>query len=135
MVKTEMKKEGKIALFILLVIALFLLAYFILSSKGIQVTIENQTEQSLHNLSIEILSNTSTECVSIGTISPDEVNTIPIELPNEFIEGSISLCYYDNNNISHKETIIGYVEQGYNINIQLSIDSIDSDGNLKISIH
>ena len=130
--KDEMKKSIKLMIFITVAI-LFGLGFF-LTSKGVQITIKNQTEEPLYNLSLELLSGTSKEYISIKSMNSGETTSIPIELPNGFTEGSISLCYYDKNNISHKETIIGYVEQGYNINVQLTIEAIDSEGNLKISI-
>ena len=84
--KDEMNKSIKLMIFITVAILFF--ACFFLTSKGVQITIKNQTEEPLYNLSLELLSGTSKEYISIKSMNSGETTSIPIELPNGFTEGS-----------------------------------------------
>ncbi|MBQ9765410.1 MAG: hypothetical protein IJW18_04370 [Lachnospiraceae bacterium] len=96
--------------------------YFLFAKKGVNITISNHTNQSISNCFIKINYSGSANDIVVPAIASGESQEISVELPDDFTEGSLILCYTDNNNNKQEKTIIGYLEKNYNIDIALSID-------------
>lgn len=102
------------------------------SYNGYKITITNDTGKPIENLEIKYASGKSIK--TIEKIERDKnwkytVNTDEIEG-----EDSIILIYKDNNNVEHKETLVGYLEKGYDGEISVYASKIDGNGILDIYI-
>ena len=97
-----------------------------------RITICNQTADLVDNLFVEVTYGNSKQQIAVEDIQSQNEKTINVKLPNDFTEGSISLCYIDNNNNIHSQTIIGYIERYSKFDIWISIKSVMNDGSLEL---
>lgn len=128
-----LKNRLKYILIILVaVIIIFIVAGIFLSSRDDMLSIQNNTDITISGLKIKY-SNFSDD-VKVPEILPKKVYKTKLRLPENFSEGSIKIFYIDKNGKNHEEYLSGYIEKGYKVKINSTIDSVDNNGVLTIKI-
>lgn len=102
------------------------------SYNGYKITITNDTDKPIENLEIKYASGKSIKTIEKierdkswkYTVNTDEING----------EDSIILIYKDKSNTEHKDTLVGYLEKGYDGEISVYVSKIDGSGILDIYI-
>lgn len=123
----------KKTLSVILLLALGVFIYFMfIRQDELIVSISNDSGKDISGL--QLITNNSNLLVDVNTIKDSEEEDFIIELPKNFVEGSVILSYTDKLGNQHSETILGYIEKGYVGNGKVSIQSIDENGIIKMNI-
>lgn len=115
-----MKKSNLLSVLIFIIILGCFVTMCTSSSSG-KISITNNTDVTISNLKIQY-SNSDEDSFDIPQLSKGETYDLNLELPDNFSEGYIKICYLDNQNEVKEE----YIE-GYSKNIDIKITSIDSN--------
>ncbi|MDO5017694.1 MAG: hypothetical protein Q4E02_00165 [Lagierella massiliensis] len=116
---------------LLVLIVLISLTYIKLSSSS-KIVFDNGTGEEITNLEIKLTSQDT--WTNVGKISPNEKETFHIDYPKDFIEGSLELRYVDFKGEKHLETVVGYLEKGYKVNVKVKILEVSENGIYKLEI-
>lgn len=101
-------------------------------SKGIHITIGNETNETISGLRITY--NNITEDILIPSINSQMKYDINVEPKEEFTENQMKLYYVDRDKKIHEEIILPYFEKGYRAQVFMRIKAIDSDGVITFEI-
>lgn len=96
------------------------------------LSIQNNTNTVISGLKIKY--SDSFNETDVPEILPGQTYEDELILPDEFTSGSIWVYYTDKQGENHEEYLVGYVERGFDIKIQITIDSIDNNGILTMNI-
>ncbi len=121
-------------LLILALVVLVLLAYYLMNSKHeelITLTIKNESTEKVNDLNL-FLSNEET--FYEVSLEANEKKTVKISYNDTFSEGSLMMKYTDFDGNEHEETIIGYVEKGQSIKIEVIIKAVDAQGVIEFEV-
>jgi len=121
---------------ILVVIAILIMGlvgikgYFLFHS-GFDIKIKNQTNRNVTG--IYLTYDDLKSDIKIPKIASHNDYKLNVN-PTDVGESSIELQYKDYKGKLHKETVIGYFEDGYSGDVLIAIKSVDDDGKLKFKI-
>lgn len=102
------------------------------SYNGYKITIRNNTDKPIEKLEIKYASGKSIK--TIEKIEKDESWKYTVNTDEIDGEDSIILIYKDKSNTEHKETLVGYLEKGYDGESSVYASRIDGNGILDIYI-
>lgn len=118
---------------ILTVLVFGYLGYKILQdSKGIHITIGNETNETISGLRITY--DNSNQDILIPSINSQMKYDINVEPKEEFSENHMKLYYVDKDKKIHEEIILPYFEKGYRGQVFVRIKAIDSIGVITFEI-
>ena len=128
------KKRGLIILLICISIILILIGsfFYVVQSKGFDITIRNSTNSTISGLKITYIN--IKEDIQIPNIESEKIFKIKIKPTENFDENDMKIYYFDNKKNKQEETIIGYFEKGYSGKVTINIESIDANGKIKFKI-
>lgn len=95
-------------------------------SKGIHITIGNETNETISGLRITY--NNITEDILIPSINSQMKYDLNVEPKEEFSENQMRLYYVDKDAKIHEEIILPYFEKGYRGQVFVRIKTTDSTG-------
>lgn len=101
-------------------------------SKGIHITIGNETNETISGLRITY--NNITEDILIPSINSQMKYDINVEPKEEFTENQMKLYYVDQSGKIHEEIILPYFYKTYRGQIFVRIKEIDSTGIITFEI-
>jgi hypothetical protein len=123
----------KLLLFVSVFTALVAAAvYFIQDKAGFEVKVKNETGVFVKGLFLTY-NNIETD-IEIPPIEANEEISVRVEPTEEFGENSMDMYYKDNSGVIHKETVIGYFEQGYSGAAVVTLNSINGNGILDVVV-
>lgn len=110
------------------------------SYQGLKITIVNNTDKFIKNVEDKSITNLEFKYVSgndIKTIRKIEVeNKLEFSVNTNEVKGedAIILVYKDRKNNIYEKTIVGYLEKGYNGEVEVYITKINDNDDLNISV-
>lgn len=125
-------KSTYILVALAVVIIVCILTGIFLSSRDSTLSIQNNTDETISGLKLKY--SNSFNIIEVPEISPKQVYETKLIFPENFTEGSIKFLYTDNQGENHEDYLIGYIEKGYKVKINVIIDSVDNNGVLTIKI-
>jgi hypothetical protein len=125
-----MKKQNYLYL-ILLIVIIVSLSIYVVAPKYATISINNNTNTIISGLKIKY-TNSPTDEIQVPEILEKKSADIKLDLPKNFTEGFIKICYIDKQGMNKEEYIEGYIEKGYSRNRIINIQSIDENGILSI---
>ena len=125
-------KSTYILIALVLVVIMCGLTGIFLSSRDSTLSIQNNTVVTISVLKIKY--SDSLNNIQIPGILPKQLYETKLILPENFREGSIKILYTDKQGESHEDYLVGYIEKGYKVKINVIIDSIDNNGALTLKI-
>lgn len=129
-----MSKRNKIIIGVLILFLLGIIGVFKVNfSNGYKISITNNTNEIVRNLEIRYKAG-GVIIQSISKIQPKDSWKYTIDTNNIKGEDAIILEYKDSKGNSCEEYIVGYLEKGYNGNINVIINNIDKNGKLELNI-
>jgi hypothetical protein len=125
---------GKKHMVIICMLLVFLLAFISLVkfNRGYKITVINNSDKVATNLELKY---------KVG----DTIQTIPkikakkswkYNIDTSSLEGenAIILTYKDNKDNLYEESVVGYMEKGYNGQANVEINKVDENGKLEIEV-
>ena len=92
----------------------------ILFPKGISITICNNSVHDVNEVLISCGDKDSKEYII--NLRPGKKETVKYELPDDFDEGRLTICYKDKDGKKKTEVLEGYVEKGDRIKTTFTIN-------------
>ena len=125
---------GKKHMVIIGVLLVSLLAFIniLKFNNGYKITITNNTDKVVTDLELKYK-----VWVSIQTIPKIEAKKswkCNIDTSSIEAENAIILKYKDNKDNLYEESVVGYIEKGYNGQANVEIDKFDENGKLEIEV-
>lgn len=125
-------KSTYVLIALVLLVIMCGLAGIFLSSRDSTLSIQNNTVETISVLKIEY--SHSLNNIQIPGILPKQLYETKLILPENFTEGSIKILYTDKQGESHEDYLVGYIEKGCKVKINVIIDSTDNNGALTLKI-
>ena len=113
-------------------ILIFLVYNFFNPKTDIKVFIKNNTLVEMSGLKIK--SSALANDVEIAGISKKSSRKTNLIISKSFDEGNMVLYYFDKKGNKQQIYLLAYFEKGYNKNINITINSINANGVLSITI-
>jgi len=126
-------KSAYILIALAVVVIICILISTFLSSRDSTLSIQNNTDETISDLKIKY--SNSQSIIEVPRISPKQVYETKLILPDNFIEGSIKVFYTDKQGENHEDYLVGYIEKGYKVKINVIIESVDNNGVLTLKIY
>jgi hypothetical protein len=126
-------KSAYILIALAVVVIICILIGTFLSSRDSTLSIQNNTDETISVLKIKY--SNSQSIIEVPRISPKQVYETRLILPDNFIEGSIKVFYTDKQGENHEDYLVGYIEKGYKVKINVIIESVDNNGVLTLKIY
>ncbi len=126
-------KSAYILIALAVVVIICILISTFLSSRDSTLSIQNNTDETISVLKIKY--SNSQSIIEVPRISPKQVYETKLILPDNFIEGSIKVFYTDKQGENHEDYLVGYIEKGYKVKINVIIESVDNNGVLTLKIY
>lgn len=126
-------KSAYILIALAVVVIICILIGTFLSSRDSTLSIQNNTDETISVLKIKY--SNSQSIIEVPRISPKQVYETKLILPDNFIEGSIKVFYTDKQGENHEDYLVGYIEKGYKVKINVIIESVDNNGVLTLKIY
>ncbi|KGP74799.1 hypothetical protein JT05_13755 [Desulfosporosinus sp. Tol-M] len=126
-------KSAYILIALAVVVIICILIGTFLSSRDSTLSIQNNTDETISDLKIKY--SNSQSIIEVPRISPKQVYETKLILPDNFIEGSIKVFYTDKQGENHEDYLVGYIEKGYKVKINVIIESVDNNGVLTLKIY
>lgn len=115
-----------------IVVVLIALALIKNISDGYKLSITNITDSTI--IDLELRYKVGGVIKTISKIEPNKSWKERVDTKKVQGENSIFLIYKDKNGNIHDECLVGYLENGYNGQVDAVINKIDEDGKLEISL-
>lgn len=123
----------KLLLFVFIFTVLVTAAvYFIQGKAGFEVKVKNETGVAVKGLFLTY--NNIESDIEIPPLEANEEISVRVEPTEEFGENSMGMYYKDNSGVIHKETVIGYFEQGYSGAAVVTLTSINDNGVIDVVV-
>ncbi|HVJ48635.1 hypothetical protein [Desulfitobacterium sp.] len=103
------------------------------SSRGITLSINNKTDETISGL--KIIYSSSNNNTEVPEILPKKMYKTKLLLPNNFTEGSIKIFYLDKLGNDHEEYLVDYIEKGYKEQINVTVNSVDENNVLSLQVN
>ena len=126
-------KSTYILIALAVVVIICILTGIFLYSRDSTLSIQNNTDETITVLKIKY--SNSLNIIEVPGISPNQVYKTKLILPENFTEGSIKILYTDKQGENHEDYLVGYIEKGYKVKINVIIDSVDNNEVLTIKIN
>lgn len=128
-----MSKISKIIVSVTTIVVLLIaLAWIKNISDGYKLSITNITDSNI--IDLELRYKVGGVIKTISKIEPNKSWKERVDTKKVQGENSIFLIYKDKNGNIHDECLVGYLENGYNGQVDVVINKIDEDGKLEISL-
>lgn len=101
-------------------------------NDGFDIEIKNTLNEDVSGLTITYAN--ITEDIVLPTIKSGETYKLNITPKEEFGENQMIIYYKDKRGVTQKNTLIGYFAKGYNGEIKVTVNSIDSNGLIYMKI-
>jgi hypothetical protein len=114
---------------------LVVLLVFIMAMRfdsGYKIKIINNTDMIVTNLELKYKVGTTIQ--SIPQVEPKKSWEYTIDTSNINGENAVILTYRDNSDNLYEESVIGYLEKGYEGKVDVFINEINENGKLEIEI-
>lgn len=106
--------------------------YFNQGKAGFEVNFKNETGVVVKELFLTY--NNIESDIEIPPLGAHEEISVRVEPTEEFGENSMGMYYKDNSGVLHKETVIGYFEQGYSGAAVVTLNSINDNGVIDVAV-
>ncbi|CAB1244810.1 hypothetical protein [Clostridium sp. HV4-5-A1G] len=119
----------------IIIITVFLISVYLIHNfpqSDIKITINNITSKQINGLKIK--SNAFNNDIKIKNIAERSKYTMNLIPSKKFDEGNMTMHYFDKNGNEHKIYLLGYFEKSYSGNIDVTVNSIDTNGILSVNV-
>jgi hypothetical protein len=127
-----MSKKNIIIMIIMLLVVLLVFIMAMRFDSGYKIKIINNTDMIVTNLELKYKVGTTIQ--SIPQVEPKKSWEYTIDTSNINGENAVILTYRDNSDNLYEESVIGYLEKGYEGKVDVFINEINENGKLEIEI-